>query len=89
MKGNKPLSRHANVGLKRIQTLGVVTARVQYIPCGSLTTHRASEYSDIETTPSVYRPYPRRLQSLTTDLCILLSWFKPSQLTSLLVIARD
>ena len=32
---------------------------------GSLTSHRVIRNKDCETRPTVYRPYPRRLESLT------------------------
>ena len=48
-------------------TLGVVTARVRYVPSGFLTSHRINyeDRSSCETGPPVYRPNPRRLESLT------------------------
>ena len=51
-------------------TLGT-TSPTLYEQCvGSLTSHRIYICKDCETGPTVYRPYPRRLESLTVCRCL-------------------
>ena len=53
---------------KRLNKGGVVKARVHYVPSGSLTSHRFNqELKSCETGPTVFRCYPKRLESLAVD----------------------
>ena len=58
------------IRISRLTTTPGSTTPTLYEQCvGSLTSHSINIGKDCETGPTVFRPYPRRLESLTTCRC--------------------
>ena len=67
----KPVQHHAkDLYISRLTTTPGSTTPTLYEQCvGSLTSHSINIGKDCETGPTVFRPYPRRLESLTICRC--------------------
>ena len=58
------------IRISRLTTTPGSTTPTLYEQCvGSLTSHSINIGKDCETGPTVFRPYPRRLESLTICRC--------------------
>ena len=70
------------IRISRLTTTPGSTTPTLYEQCvGSLTSHSINIGKDCETGPTVFRPYPRRLESLTICRC----HYKGSTFSSVIV----